>query len=105
IVADVLVNCPEAGPAARFQLAAVYAIAAASLVHDARYPSVERSRLSEEYAARAMELLSASAGKGGLTASQQQILRDASDFQALRARADFDQLLLSKGGVASKDAR
>src|SRR5262249_28552140 len=73
--------------------AAVHAVAAREVRCDARLPEPERAARSERHAARAVALLREAAGAG----SDLRGARDDADFDALRARADFQKLF--EGGA------
>jgi serine/threonine-protein kinase len=75
-------------------LARAFAVSATAVGRDAALPMADRERRAEEYLARAVKLLKRADEKGyfanRLHAS---ILREDRDFQALRARADFQDLV------------
>jgi tetratricopeptide (TPR) repeat protein len=106
IVADELAKCADPSAETRFHLATVYAIASAAVDRDPRYPSVERLRLSQEYADRAMAFLAASASEhSAMTVAQLEALQGGADFDALRGRLEFTELVERVRPVAIKDAR
>jgi tetratricopeptide (TPR) repeat protein len=106
IVADELVKCGDSAASTRFHLATVYAIASAAVDRDPRYPSVERVRLAQEYAERAKAILEANTDDHStITEAQAKALEGGADFEALRGRFDFAELVARIRPAAIKEAR
>jgi tetratricopeptide (TPR) repeat protein len=73
-----------------YALAAVSSLAAGVVIKDAQLPEAERSRLLDQYATRAMDLLRQAVAKGYQNVEQ---LQSDRDFDPLRSRESFQKLL------------
>jgi serine/threonine-protein kinase len=77
-------------PAAQYQFAGVYALAAAAAKVDERLTSPEREKTAEPLAARGVQLLATAASLGYFDGKEnQQKLQTDPDMQILRMRADY----------------
>jgi eukaryotic-like serine/threonine-protein kinase len=73
-----------------YSMGCLYARCAAAAAKDAKLPPVERTRLPEQYAARAIEYLRQSVAKGVANLPR---FRTDPDLDALRGRDDFKKLV------------
>jgi tetratricopeptide (TPR) repeat protein len=81
------------GPAC-YNAACVYSLASAAVPGDAKLPPAERDALAEHYAARALELLTRARDAGFFkTAAGLKTLKNDTDLDPLRSRAEFRKLL------------
>jgi hypothetical protein len=81
------------GPAC-YSAACVYSLASAAVARDDRLPQAERDALAEQYAARALELLTRARDAGFFkTAAGLAGLKRNTDLDPLRSRAGFQMLL------------
>ena len=77
-----------------YNLACVYSLAATATRKDAALTPADRHQMAEQYAARAVELLANAHAVGYFTvATKLDRLKQDRDLEALRGRADFQQLL------------
>jgi serine/threonine-protein kinase len=92
--AERLASQPAAAPGVLYNAACVYALAAGAVPRDAELAEAERARQAEQYAARAMELLTQLHGAGFFKsrAMVEQLQQDP-DLDALRSRADLKRLV------------
>jgi tetratricopeptide (TPR) repeat protein len=85
----------ERNPAASvlYDLACVYSQSFAAAERDAKLPPLEKSKLAEQYARHAVELLAkANAAEFFRTAANLENLKKDRDLDPLRSRADFQEL-------------
>jgi tetratricopeptide (TPR) repeat protein/tRNA A-37 threonylcarbamoyl transferase component Bud32 len=77
-----------------YVLAHVYALCTTAALHDAKLTSVERDKLAQDYAARAVAALlkAQKTGYFGFTANRERLKRESA-FDPLRMRPDFRTLL------------
>jgi tetratricopeptide (TPR) repeat protein len=76
-----------------YNLACVYALAAAAVGRDAQLAKAEQDRRAEQYAGRAVGLLKKAAAAGLVkTAAEIEEMRKAKDLEPLRQRKDFQEL-------------
>ncbi len=99
--AEALAKKDRLPPAVRYDLACVYALAAAAAREDEKLTGDERTRTADRYAARALELLAAVEAAGFFKEPDHlEQLRKDPDLDALRPSADFQKLLgRLKGGA------
>src|SRR5262249_41978256 len=77
-----------------YDLACVFALCSTAAAKDANAPSADRAALEENYAARAVALLSRAHEKGYLRQrAEVEWMRKDTDLDPLRARADYRKLL------------
>src|SRR5262249_49141510 len=78
-----------------YDLACAFALAVGPARTDARLPASARAVLAERYAVQAVAVLRKLPAQGYFPdADRRKLLRTEPDFQALRDRTDFRQLLL-----------
>jgi tetratricopeptide (TPR) repeat protein len=88
-----------------YNLARVYSLAAAAVSRADKPPPADRDKLSQQYASRAVELLTKTRATGYFKdRANTERMSKHSDFDALRLRADFKRLLadLAKPEAAGK---
>jgi serine/threonine-protein kinase len=88
--AATLAKDPELVPAQVYDLACVGALGAAVVARDGRLSAADRSRLAEEYAARAVAWLRHAFAKGYRDVAN---LKQDTELDSLRQRSDFRKLL------------
>ncbi|HLJ96567.1 MAG TPA: protein kinase [Gemmataceae bacterium] len=85
-------------------LAGTYAVAAAGASGDQRLTPAERTARTEQYAARAVLLLTKAQASGFfIPAGRLALLREGAEFESLRARPDFQKLLAEVQSAAASD--
>jgi eukaryotic-like serine/threonine-protein kinase len=85
---------PTAGANIVRDAAHTHAIAAAAVLKDAPLAAAERDRLADQYAARAVQLLSRAAARGLFaSAAARAALETDAELAPLRSRPDFKKLL------------
>jgi tetratricopeptide (TPR) repeat protein len=97
--ADTLAKNPRLAPPARYDLACVYALAAAAAHKDEKLPAAERGPTARGYSGRAVAQLTAAeeAGFFKQPANAENLKKDP-DMDALRGSTDFQKLLGRVGG-------
>jgi serine/threonine protein kinase/tetratricopeptide (TPR) repeat protein len=83
----------------------VYALCCAAAAHDARLPAAERENLAEKYGSRAVELLRKAQAAGYFQDPGRLAKMKIKDFDPLRARPDFQELLGQLQARSSKDPK
>ncbi|HEV3080180.1 MAG TPA: hypothetical protein VGY66_10390 [Gemmataceae bacterium] len=78
-----------------YTFAYIYARCAAGVAKDARLPPVERQKLADKYGSRAVELLRKAQAAGYFKNPERLArMKTNDDLDAIRARSDFQKLLL-----------
>jgi tetratricopeptide (TPR) repeat protein len=99
--ADRLLADPALSPFLRYQAAGLYALARAAVLKDTKQAQTERDRLAEQYANRAVGLLTALQREGHFRKKVYPFhlykLRNDHELDALRMRNDFQKLLADAG--------
>jgi eukaryotic-like serine/threonine-protein kinase len=89
-----LLNQSQTNPITLYNAACVYALCSAAIGQDAEVSSTEQSRLAEQYAGRAVQLLTKARAAGYFRApGNVKAMRSDPDLEALHARPDFQNLV------------